>query len=49
MGGNHEPASVRQGRLIASVGRAMLLISLYVRRILTASRDAASSAPSGGR
>ena len=40
---------LRKAPLTATVGAAMLLISLYVRRILTASREPASQAPSGAR
>jgi hypothetical protein len=49
VGDDHESASVRKVRLTASVRSAMLLVSLYVRRILTASREAASSTTSAGR
>jgi hypothetical protein len=39
MGDDHVPCSLRKGRLTATVRGAMLLISMYVRRILTVQRD----------
>ena len=42
VGDDHGPSLLRKGRLTATVGTAMLLISMYVRRILTVSREAAS-------
>jgi hypothetical protein len=44
-----DPSPLRKAPLTATVGAAMLLISLYVRRILTASREPASQAASGAR
>jgi hypothetical protein len=46
---DHDPSPLRKAPLTATVGAAMLLISLYVRRILTASREPASQAASGAR
>jgi hypothetical protein len=39
---DHVPSSLRKAPLTATVGSAMLLISMYVRRILTVSRESAS-------
>jgi hypothetical protein len=42
VGDDHGPSPLRKGPLTATVGNAMLLISMYVRRILTVSRESAS-------
>jgi hypothetical protein len=49
VGDDHGPSSLRKAPLTATVGGAMLLISLYVRRILTASHQAASETATGAR
>jgi hypothetical protein len=49
VGDDHGPSPSRKAHLTASVGDAMLLISLYVRRILTARHDAAPQTASGAR
>jgi hypothetical protein len=42
VGDDHGPSPLRKGHLTATVGSAMLLISMYVRRILTVSRESAA-------
>jgi hypothetical protein len=46
VGDDHGPSSLRKGHLTATVGNAMLLISMYVRRILTVSRESAAQTTS---
>ena len=46
---DHCPAPLRKACLTATVGDAMLLISLYVRRILTVPRESASETAAGAR
>jgi len=46
VGDDHGPSPLRKGHLTATVGNAMLLISMYVRRILTVSRESAAQTTS---